>query len=143
MQEDENIPLYQMIVHGSIDYCGGAYNLTDAEDDREKVLTMIEYGAAPHFLFTWETTTEMKYSGMNSNYATTFSIWADTAAQVYGEVSEALNGVTGQIMVDHEILENGLRKVTYSGGSVIYVNYTGSDLTADGTTVPAMGWAVQ
>ena len=140
---DENIPLYQMIVHGSIDYCGGIYNLTDAEDDREKVLTMIEYGAAPHFLFTWESTTEMKYSGMNGNYATTFSIWADTAAQVYGEVSEALNGVTGQIMVDHEILENGLRKVTYSGGSVIYVNYTGSDLTADGTTVPAMGWAVQ
>ena len=140
---DENIPLYQMIVHGSIDYCGTAYNLSDAGDDREKVLTMIEYGAAPHFLFTWESTTEMKYSGLNSNYATTFSIWADTAAQIYGEVSEALSGVTGQIMADHEILENGLRKVTYSGGTVIYVNHTGTDLTADGVTVPAMGWAVQ
>ena len=46
-------------------------------------------------------------------------------------------------MIDHEILENGLRKVTYSGGTVIYVNYTGTDLTADGVTVPAMGWAVQ
>ena len=46
-------------------------------------------------------------------------------------------------MTDHEILENGLRKVTYSGGTVIYVNYIGTDLTADGVTVPAMGWAVQ
>ena len=139
---DENIPLYQMIVHGSIDYCGGIYNLTDAGNDREKVLTMIEYGAAPHFLFTWENTTEMKYSGLNGNYATTFANWVDKAAEVYAEVSSALSGVTGDTIVSHEILENGLRKVTYSDGSVIYVNYTGTQLTDGGITVPAMGWAL-
>ena len=55
---DANIPLYEMIVHGCIDYCGGLYNLTDAHNDREQILTMLEYGAAPHFLFTWENTTE-------------------------------------------------------------------------------------
>ena len=70
-------------------------------------------------------------------------VWADTAAQVYGEVSQALSGVTGDLMVAHEILDNGLRKVTYSDGTVIYVNYTGSALTDDGITVPAMGWATK
>lgn len=139
---DEAIPLYEMIVHGCIDYCGDAYNLTDAGDDRQQILNMIEYGAAPHFLFTWSETTEMKYSGLNSNYATTFHSWKDVAAGVYEEVSRALNPVTGATMNGHEILENGIRKCVYSNGVVIYINYTAADLTADGITVPALGWAV-
>jgi len=140
---DEDIPLYEMIIHGSIDYCGLLYNLTDAGMDRQKLLTMVEYGAAPHFVFTWENTTEMKYSGMNGSYATTFTTWADTAASVYSQVREVLGGVTDAIMLEHEILENGVRKVTYSNGTVVYVNYSDAALSADGITVPALGWAVQ
>jgi len=139
---DESIPLYEMIVHGSIDYCGNVYNLTDVADEREQVLTMIEYGAAPHFVFTWQETTEMKYSGLNRNYATTFSTWNDKAAQVYGEVSSVLDQVAGETMISHEILANGLRRCEYSNGTVIYVNYTDSALKADGLSVPAMGCAV-
>lgn len=140
---DENIPLYEMIVHGTIDYCGKVYNLTDAANDRVQVLTMIEYGAAPHFVFTWAESTEMKYSGLNSNYATTFSVWADKAAQVYSEVNGALSQVTGATVESHEILENGLRKVSYSNGVTVYVNYSAAELTADGIRVPAMGYAVK
>lgn len=140
---DENIPLYEMIIHGSIDYCGEVYNLTNVSQSRQQVLTMIEYGAAPHFVFTWEPTTEMKYSGLNGKYSTTFSTWAETAASVYGEVNEALSQVTGAQMEHHEILANGLRKVTYSNGISIYINYTETDLSADGITVPAMGYSVK
>ena len=140
---DADIPLYEMIVHGSVDYCGDVYNLADSKDSRQQVLTMIEYGAAPHFVFTWEETTEMKYSGLNSNYATTFSTWKDTAASVYSEVSEALSQVTGETMVSHEILTNGVRKVVYSNGVTVYVNYSDKAVTADGQKIPAMGYAVK
>ena len=140
---DANIPLYEMIVHGSIDYCGNVYNLTDAADDRRQILTMIEYGAAPHFLFTWENTTEMKYSGMNSSYATTFANWSEKAAEVYQEVNAVLRQVAGETMTDHEILSNGLRKISYSNGIVIYVNHSDHDLTADGVAIPAMGYTVR
>ena len=139
---DEDIPLYEMIVHGAIDYCGAVYNLEDVGSDRVQVLNMIEYGAAPHFVFTWEATSEMKYSGMNNYYSTTFSTWVDTAAEIYAEVNEALRKVSGAAMVSHEILDSGLRKVTYSNGRVIYVNYSQQDITADGVTVPAMGYEV-
>lgn len=140
---DDNIPLYEMIVHGSIDYCGQIYNLADTEDVREVVLTMVEYGAAPHFAFTWQEATEMKYSGMNSSYATHFATWKNTAADVYQQVSEALNPVNGQQMVSHEILEGGLRKVVYENGVTIYVNHGHSSVTADGITIPAMGYIVK
>lgn len=138
---DANIPLYEMIVHGCIDYCGGIYNLTDAHNEREQILTMLEYGAAPHFLFTWENTTEMKYSGMNGSYSTSFDTWGKKAAEVYTEVNSVLSRVSGEQMVSHEILENGVRKVVYGNGVTIYVNYSQENLTADGLTVPALGYA--
>ena len=139
---DANIPLYEMIVHGCIDYCGGGYNLTDARNDREQVLTMLEYGAAPHFLFTWQDTSAMKYSSMHSDYSTAFTTWSEKAAEVYGEVNAVLRQVSGEQMVAHEIMANGIRKVTYGSGVTIYINYTQQALEADGLTVPALGYTV-
>lgn len=139
---DANIPLYEMIVHGCIDYCGGVYNLSDVADDREQILTMLEYGAAPHFLFTWQETSSMKYSAMNSDYSTSFVTWSEKAAEVYGEVNAVLRQVSGEQMVAHEIMPNGIRKVSYGNGVTIYVNYTGQALEADGITVPALGYTV-
>lgn len=140
---DEDIPLYEMIVHGSIDYCGAVYNLEDISDDRIQILNMIEYGAAPHFVFTWDETSEMKYSGLNNLYSTTFTTWVDTAASVYAEVNECLRQVAGETIVSHEILQSDVRKVTYSNGITIYVNYSQRSVTADGVQIPAMGYAVQ
>lgn len=140
---DANIPLYEMIVHGCIDYCGNVYNLTDAANARQQVLTMIEYGAAPHFVFTWKETTEMKYSGMNSSYATTFDTWCGVAAEVYREVDSVLSQVSDQTVQSHEILEDGVRKIVYSNGVTIYVNYTGAGVLVDGIQIPAMSYAVR
>ena len=140
---DANIPLYEMIVHGSIDYCGDVFNLTDVSDQRMQVLTMIEYGAAPHFLFTWSPTTDMKYSGMNSNYATTFANWSEKAAEIYHEVNGVLSQVSGAVMESHEILANGIRKIGYSNGVTIYVNYTDTAQNADGIRIGAMSCEVR
>lgn len=140
---DEDIPLYEMIVHGSIDYCGEVYNLSSSENDRVRVLNMIEYGAAPHFVFTWKETSDMKYSSLNSKYSTTFSLWADTAIEIYDEVNGVLRQVDGETITAHEILQSGIRKIQYSNGVTIYVNYTETDATADGITIPALGYAVR
>ncbi len=140
---DEDIPLYEMIVHGCIDYCGGVYNLADTADAQRQLLTMIEYGAAPHFLFTWQETSEMKYSGVSRFYTTCFDTWKDKAAEVYGELDSVLSQVTDQRMVGHEILPDGVRKTLYSGGTAIYVNYGDEPADVDGLRIPAMGYAVQ
>ena len=85
----------------------------------------------------------MKYSGMNSSYATSFGTWADTAAKVYLEVSESLRGVTNAVMVSHEILPNGLRHVVYDNGTEIFINYADRALMAGSVKVEAMGYTVQ
>lgn len=140
---DHDIPLYEMIVHGCIDYCGNVYNLADVKDSETLVLNMLEYGAAPHFVFTWESTSEMKYSGLNSLYSTTFSVWMDDAVEIYSRVNEVLSQVSGETVAEHRIISEDVRAVTYSNGVTVYVNYGSEAVMVDALEIPAMGYAVK
>ncbi len=137
---DESIPLYEMILHGCVDYTGLQLNCEDSADPRADLLHLIEYGASCRYIFTNEDATQMKYTGLNRFYATTFSAWKDTAAATYAFLNEALSPVSGALMVGHETLSNGIVKVTYDNGVSIYINYGDAPLGADGVMVPAQGY---
>ena len=140
---DESIPLYEMIIHGSINYSSKLLNFQDEEDMTGVILNMIEAGASPHYVFTWDESSEMKDTGVNQYYATTYETWKGEALEVYNQVNEALKYVSGATIVDHEILDNGVRKVTYDNGVVIYVNYSTQAQQADGESVPAMSYRLE
>lgn len=137
---DESIPLYQMIVHGSISYSSELMNFEDSTVLRENILRMIETGTAPHYVFTAKASSEMKNTGLNRFYSTTYSVWKDDAVAVYEEVNAVLKNVTGAKIIGHELLGNDVRKVTYDNGVVIYVNYSNKEQTADGVKMPAMSY---
>ncbi len=139
---DESIPLYELVVHGCVDYAGVAINTLTSEDVRTDLLRLIEYGASTRYIFTWEDATEMKYTGLNKYYATTFASWADEAVENYKYVSGALSPVSGAQMVAHTSLTDTLKKVDYANGVTIYVNYGAQDAEADGYTVPAKDYLV-
>jgi hypothetical protein len=140
---DESIPLYEMILHGCVDYTGLPLNCEDSNDQWADLLHMIEYGASCRYIFTYEDATQMKYTGLNRYYATAFSAWKDTAAETYSKLNEALAPVSGALMVNHQILPNGVVKVTYDNGAAIYINYGDAPLSADGLTVPAHGYRLE
>lgn len=133
---DEEIPLYEMIIHGCINYAGGIMNYKDSDYDTA-VLKMIEYGASPRYQFTWETSSEMKKTALNRFYSTEFSVWNEDAVKTYNTVNGVLKNVSGATIVNHEILSAGVRKVTYSNGCVIYVNYNNKEVSVDGHTINA------
>lgn len=154
---DQVIPFYQMLVHGYIDYTGSAINLDDSFNKTDSVLNMIEYGAAPHFTFTSEASSEMKYTGLNSLYSTTYKnqsdtsldegetifSWDELAKSVYGEVNTVLKNVTGAAIIRHEVLESGVVKVTYDNGVVIYINNQTEAASADGKMIAAKSYEVE
>lgn len=134
---DETIPLYQMVVHGCVDYTGKPVNTYVTDDMQTALLEMVEYGASIRYIFTWAGATEMKYTGLNKYYATTFDAWAQEAAEHYAYVNDKLQHVSNATMVEHQLLSEDLRRVTYSNGVVIYINYGNESAQADGYTVPA------
>lgn len=140
---DESIPLYQMIIHGSVNYSTELLNFYDMEDMTDFVLNMIEYGASPHYVFTWEESSEMKDTALNRYYATTFDVWKEEAVSVYGQVNEALKEVSDAYIVNHQILSKDVRLVQYSNGVIIYVNYGEKDQRVGSITVPAHGYRME
>lgn len=140
---DAHIPLYEMIIHGSISYSSDLLNFEDEDHLQNKILQMIEAGASPHYVFTWENSSEMKNTGLSRYYATTYNTWKDDAVAVYNEVNEPLKNVTGALITNHEILSNGVRKVTYDNGVVIYINYADEEKTADGKKIAAQSYRLE
>ncbi len=139
---DSTVPFYQMLIHGYIDYAGGNINLSDTYDRADIVLNLVEYGAAPHFMFTYRNASDIKNTGLNRYYATTYSNWKDDAIAIYTEVNNALKYVSDAAIVNHEVLDNGVKAVSYSNGVVIYINESTADQTVDGITVPARSYKV-
>lgn len=140
---DESIPFYEMVIHGCISYSTDLLNYQDEEDMTGIVLKMIEAGASPHYVFTEEASSRMKNTGLNRYYATTFDVWKGEAVAVYSRVNEALKYVSGAMMTGHEILENGVRKITYDNGVILYINYDDQAQKADGMEIPAMSYRME
>lgn len=137
---DEQIPLYQIILHGCVDYAGDAANLSVTGGDQSELLRMIEYGAAPHYLLTYEEAADMKYTGLNRYFTTTFATWKDEVIRVYQYVNEALAPVHGAMITTHDTLENGVVRVGYDNGVKLYINYFSEAVHADGQTIPALSY---
>ena len=131
-----------MIVHGSIDYAGSAINMTQSESRQVDLLHLIDYGASIHYTFTWRDAAEMKYTGLNGQYATTFSAWKDQAVEDYNYVNGALSHVSGAAMLSHEKLSDTLSLSTYSNGVSIYVNTGSTAARAGGHTVKPFDYLV-
>lgn len=136
---DQEIPFYELVIHGCIDYAGNAVNLSNASDILELELKMIEYGQAPHFTFSYENSNEIKYTGLNRMYSTDYQDWEEDAIGIYQYVNEALSKVSGALIVKHETID-GVAKVTYDNGVIIYVNRTNGDVTVDGITIGARSY---
>lgn len=139
---DENIPFYQMVIHGCINYSTELLNFDDSEDMTLTVLQMIETGSSPHYVFTQKPSSRMKNTGLNQYYATTYDTWKGEAMEIYNRVNEALSHVSGAAIIGHEI--NGeVRKITYDNGVTIYINYNDETESMDGRSIPAMSYEME
>ena len=139
---DESIPLYQMVIHGCIDYSSKLLNYRDSYNSRHDLLELIETGTAPHYHFTGNESSRMKNTGLSRFYATTFDVYADEAVEAYRYVNEALKNVEGAQIVDHRI-EGEARAVTYDNGVTIYVNYGDEPAVMDGITIDAESYRLE
>ena len=140
---DEQIPLYEMILHGYINYSSDLLNYEDKQNMDKIKLQLIEAGAYPHYVFTYEESSRMKLTALNRYYSTTFANLKDEAVTTYVDVNEALKDVQDAAIISHEILDDDVRKVSYSNGVTIIVNYGRNAAEVDGTTVEAMSYVVE
>ncbi len=139
---DESIPFYQMIIHGCVGYSSKILNYVDTYREKEMLLQLIETGTSPHYQFTAEEASRMKNTGLNRFYASTYDTHVNEAVETYNYVNEALKHVEGAMIVEHKT-DGDLRKITYSNGVTILINYGAVPGTIDGITVPAEDYRME
>ena len=101
---------------------------------------MVESGMYPSFYLTWEDSSQLIYTNSSNLYSLEYDSYRDTIVE-YDTQLRALAEMTGDACIEnHEVLKNGLVKVSYDNGVVIYVNYTETALSADGLTVDALSY---
>lgn len=138
---DEEIPFYEMVIHGYIQYAGKALNLAD--DYNTSVLKSVESGAGLNFKWIYEDNSVLKETDYDSLYSVNYEAWIDQAEETYKRINEEMGYLQGEEMVSHQILMPDVVKVTYSDGSVVYVNYTDVEVTVDGILVGAKDFTVK
>ena len=126
---------------GYISYAGKTLNLSG--DYTKMVLKNIETGSYPYFALSMQRNDLVKDSFLFASYfSVMFDQWLGDVTETYEMINDALKGFQTEQMVRHEKVADGVYKTTYSGGGYTLVNYNETDVTVDGTKVPALGYAV-
>ena len=140
MYVDEEVPFLSIVLKGTIpmysDYVNFEANKT------EFFLQMVESGVYPSFYLTYENSSALIYTNSSDLYSTEYSTYRDTIVEYDKALREVASAVDGAMIIDHEKLENGITRVTYDNGVVIYVNYSEQNATVDGYEVEAMSYKV-
>jgi hypothetical protein len=140
---DQEVPFYQMVIHGFIDYTGSAINLSGGYDKQDVILRMIEFGSSPYFILSYQDSSEIKYSGLNSLYSTQYKLWLQEAVDIYNAVNRVLKHVANSAITEHKVLNPGVKKIVYDNGCTIYINTNNNEVNVDGVVIPPKDYVLE
>ncbi len=124
------VPFVQLILHGITDYAGEPINT--GINLEETLLKYIEFGACPHFEWTYDPVTSD-----NGNDKFYYDNTINAAAEFYAKANETLNDLRDARITDHYEVQDGVFCTEYDTGTRIYVNYTNNDYSTLGVVVSA------
>jgi hypothetical protein len=137
---DDLVPILQIVLSQDMDLFSNYLNFNSY--GKEQLLMLIDFHMNPSFILTEQKASMLKDTDIAYYFTTEFNLWKDTIVSQYDYVNEALKHVDSQGIVARTVLEAGLVKVTYSEGTIIYINYTSEDHMVDDGLVRAMDYLV-
>ncbi len=127
---DQDIPFYQIVLHGIIPYSGTAINAS--ADSMNAYLTSIATGANPAYDMIYADASDLKDTDLDSYFYSHYAYWINDAAEEYKLASEILSGVSDQTITEYTREEN-VSTTVYSDGTEIVVDYDAESITVNGT----------
>ena len=137
---DDTVPFTSIVQSGSIELFSNYINFFG--NVRDDLLRMVDYNVYPSFLLTKESSAKLDETALQYIYCSQYDNLEEAVNVYYNFVNSSLKEVAGQSIENREIVAEGVSKVTYSNGKVIYVNYTNADVTVDGVSISKKGHKV-
>lgn len=141
MFEDEEVPFLSIVLKGIMPVYSEYVNFE--ANKKEFFLKLVETGTYPSFYITKESSSKLLYTNSSDIYSSEYSSYVNTIVE-YNEALRKISEKTKDgVITGHSILANGVRVVTYSNGTKIYLNYGNTPQTVEGVTVEAMSYEVK
>lgn len=137
---DQSVPFLSIVLKGTLPMYGDYVNFE--ANEREYFLKLVETGIYPSFYLTYENPSELIYTNSSHVYTSQYTVYREQILSYYRELKAVNELVRGSMITNHEINDNGVTIVTYDNGVKVYVNYSNADAVVDGTTVPALSYAI-
>lgn len=134
---DEEVPFLQMVLHGYADYAGEPINLSDEQDMTVHLLKHAELGAAPHFMWSMQSSSNLKFTRYDHLFSTEMAAWYDEALDMYNRLNDVFAPLRQATMEEHVRHEEGVVEIRYDNGTSVYVNYKDHPVNVNGVTVEA------
>jgi hypothetical protein len=125
------VPFYQLVIHGYIEYSGSAMNLSP--DKQLSLLRSVEYGALPHYFGIYAKSAELNRSILEGMFAACYLDWLDIAAEQAAQIKDLYTLIHGQRMSGHEQIAENIFRTTYENGTVVTVDYGARAFTVEVT----------
>ena len=141
-----DVPFYQIVFKGLVSMSGNSLNLSTNE--QTNFLKAVETGTGLTYSLIGEYDSNVITSAYNVFYGSVY--WDDTInrgvrdsiVERVAEYRDYFESVNGATIVDHEIINENVRKTTFDNGVIVYVNYGDNDYSEGDVTVAANGYKV-
>ncbi|MCQ6561342.1 DUF5696 domain-containing protein [Paenibacillus mendelii] len=139
---DDEVPFYQMVLHGYIDYAGMPINMNRDQNYKTSVLKTLETGSNVYYQWFYDKPSSVRNTEFDDLYSAHYANWFNEAVRYYRETNEVLKDVRNQAIVNHEKLADQVYRTTYEGGKTITVNYNKVAVTVEGVRMEEESYAV-
>ena len=139
--EDESIPFLSLVLKGVMPMYGDYVNFE--ANKQEFLLKMVESGVYPSFYITGKEASELINTNSSDVYSSQYKVFKNTITEYDSLLRQLSEKTKDAFIVNHQILDNAVRVVTYSNGTVVYINYSSDVQTALGVTVDAMSYVIE
>ena len=137
---DVEVPFLAIAMSGQIPYYAEYTNFQ--ANTSEFLLHLIEQGARPSFLLTWEDPIELQNTNSSGIYSSRYELYADMIAEWYTILSDLHRTVGNQGMIVNHVRSGDMVCVTWDNGTRVYINFGDGEGEMDGMTLTGMSYKV-
>lgn len=128
---DDDIPLYQMVMHGVIPYSTKAVN--GSADAERLVMLALAAGSNLRFDMLYAETSDLKDTDFDVYYYAYYDYWIENAAQYYTFTKDILAAVSDSNIISYQ-REGDIITTRYANGKETVVDLHACSVTMDGQT---------
>ena len=138
---DDTVPFLSIVLKGYVDLF--ASNANFYPNARDELLRLIDFGVSPSFIISEKSSHNLLETNINSIFTSRFDDLKESIVTYYNFVNGALKDVYNASIINREVLEDGVIKVTYDNDYQVYINYTSNDFSIDGQILRAKDYVVR